>query len=119
MLERLAETRGLTKTIVVDNSPAFQSRALDAWAHARAVSLQFIRPGKPVDNCLTGAFNSRLRYECLNQHFFLTLSDARVTIELAGQLTTRRGPSRPPAPCRLTIRRADQQDKLTRVSAQE
>lgn len=80
-LERLAGTRGLPQTIVVDNGPEFHSRAVDAWAHGCGVALQFIRPGKPVDNAFVEAFNSRLRDECLNQHWFLTLADARVTIE--------------------------------------
>jgi transposase InsO family protein len=44
VLERLSATRGLPRTIVVDNGPEFQSRALDAWAHHRHVQLQFIRP---------------------------------------------------------------------------
>ena len=81
VLERLAATRGLPRTIVVDNGPEFHSRALDAWAHGRGVELQFIRPGKPIDNAFIEAFNSRFRDECLNQHWFLTLADARVTIE--------------------------------------
>lgn len=81
VLERIAQTRCLPKTIVVDNGPEFHSRALDAWAHGRGIELQFIRPGKPVDNAFVESFNSRLRDECLNQHWFLTLADARVIIE--------------------------------------
>lgn len=81
VLERLAATRGLPRTIVVDNGPEFQSRALDAWAHHRHVQLQFIRPGKPVENAFIESFNGKLRDECLNQHWFLSLSDARRTIE--------------------------------------
>jgi putative transposase len=81
VLERLAETRGLPRTIVVDNGPEFQSRALDAWAHHRRVQLQFIRPGKPVENAFIESFNGKLRDECLNQYWFLSLADARRTIE--------------------------------------
>lgn len=81
VLERLAGTRGRPRTIVVDNGPEFQSRALDAWAHAHGVQLHFIRPGKPVDNAFIESFNSRLRDECLSQYWFLTLADARRTIE--------------------------------------
>ena len=69
VLERFAATRGLPRTIVVDNGPEFHSRALDAWAHGRGVELQFIRPGKPIDNAFIEAFNSRFRDECLNQHW--------------------------------------------------
>lgn len=81
VLERLAMTRGLPERIVLDNGPEFQSRALDAWAHRRGVSLNFIRPGKPVENAFIESFNGRLRDECLNQHWFLSLADARRTIE--------------------------------------
>jgi putative transposase len=81
VLERLRVTRGLPAYITVDNGPEFQSKALDAWAHQHQVQLQFSRPGKPVDNTFIEAFNSRLRDECLNQHWFLSLADARRIIE--------------------------------------
>jgi putative transposase len=81
ILERLAVTRGLPQAIVCDNGPEFISRALDAWAHQHGVALLFIRPGHPVENCYIESFNGRLRDECLNQHWFLSLADARRTIE--------------------------------------
>jgi putative transposase len=81
VLERLAISRGLPQRITVDNGPEFQSRSLDAWAHQRGVSLDFIRPGKPVENAFIESFNGRFRDECLNQHWFLSLADARRTIE--------------------------------------
>lgn len=81
VLEELRLTRGLPEGIVLDNGPEFQSKALDAWAHQRGVRLEFIRPGKPVENAFIESFNGRLRDECLNQHWFLSLSDARRTIE--------------------------------------
>jgi putative transposase len=65
----------------VDNGPEFVSRALDAWAHEHGVKLQFIRPGKPVENAHIESFNGRLREECLNQHAFVSLEDARKRIE--------------------------------------
>lgn len=81
VLERLRVTRGLPQRITVDNGPEFRSKALDAWAHQHGVQLQFSRPGKPVDNTFIEAFNGRLRDECLNQHWFLSLADAQRTIE--------------------------------------
>lgn len=80
VLEQLRLTRGLPERITVDNGPEFQSKALDAWAHHVGVHLQFSRPGKPVDNTFIEAFNGRLRDECLNQSWFLSLVDARRTI---------------------------------------
>jgi len=81
VLQRLRATRGLPQRITVDNGPEFQSKALDAWAHHNHVQLVFSRPGKPVDNTFIEAFNGRVRDECLNQHWFLSLADARRTIE--------------------------------------
>lgn len=81
VLEQLAVTRGLPTSIVVDNGPEFAGRALNAWAHRRGVALTFIQPGKPTQNCYIESFNGRLRDECLNLHWFLSLVDARRTIE--------------------------------------
>lgn len=77
VLDRLAGTRGVPQAISVDNGPEFAGQALDTWAHARGVTLQFIRPGKPVENAYIESFNGRLRDECLNGHWFLSLADAR------------------------------------------
>ena len=81
VLTRLAQTRGLPTTISLDNGPEFQSKALDAWAFQHGVQLQFIRPGKPVENAFIESFNSRFRDECLNQHWFRTLPEAQACIE--------------------------------------
>jgi len=81
ILERLGVTRGLLETIVCDNGPEFVSRALDAWAHHRGVALLFIRLGRPVENCYFEDFDGKLREECLNEHWLLSLADARAKIE--------------------------------------
>ena len=54
----------------------FISRDMDLRAYQRGVILDFSRPGKPTDNALIEAFNSKLRSECLNAHWFLSLRDA-------------------------------------------
>ena len=38
------------------------------------MELRFIQPGKPVQNAYIESFNSRLRDECLSQHWFASLS---------------------------------------------
>jgi len=81
VLERLAELRGLPEVITVDNGPEFAGKALDEWAYNRGVKLNFIRPGKPVENAYIESFNGKLRDECLNQNWFISLRDARETIE--------------------------------------
>lgn len=57
VLDRLASTRGLPRAIVCDNGPEFTSAVLDQWAHARGVMLDFIDPGKPVQNAFVESFN--------------------------------------------------------------
>jgi putative transposase len=59
----------------------FISRDLDLWAYANDVTLDFSRPGKPTDNGFIEAFNSKLRAECLNAHWFMDLADAREKLE--------------------------------------
>jgi putative transposase len=80
-LEWLSMTRGLPGSITVDNGPEFAGRVLDRWAYTKNVKLDFIRPGKPVENAFIESFNGRLRQECLNQHHFLDLEEARKMIE--------------------------------------
>jgi putative transposase len=81
VLERLREERGLPEVIVTDNGSEFTSRAFDAWAYARGIKIDFIQPGKPVQNCFVESFNGTFRDDCLNLHWFLSLDDARRTIE--------------------------------------
>jgi putative transposase len=81
VLERLHGMVGLPKTIVVDNGPEFAGRTLDAWAYTRGVELRFIRPGKPIENAYVESFNGKFRDECLNEHWFISLADAKAAIE--------------------------------------
>ncbi len=80
-LDRLSKERGFPKTIVCDNGPEFQGQALDFWAHRHGVVLSFIQPGKPVQNAFIESFNGKLRDECLNESYFISLRDAQLTIE--------------------------------------
>jgi putative transposase len=81
VLERLALLRGLPKVIVTDNGPEFAGRALDGWAYRTGVKIHFIRPGKPIENAYAESFNGRFRDECLNEHWFTDLADAREKVE--------------------------------------
>ena len=72
---------GSQKTISMDNGPEFTSKRLDQWAYLNGVELDFSWPGKPTDNAMIETFNARLRAECLNESWFLSLEDAREKIE--------------------------------------
>jgi putative transposase len=80
-LNWLRLVRGLPEAIVCDHGPEFVSQALDQWAAQHGVTLDFIRPGHPVENCFIESFNGRLRDECLNTQHFVTMDEARTAIE--------------------------------------
>lgn len=81
VLDRVVAERGLPEAIVLDNGPEFRGRALAAWSEERGVRLEFIQPGKPVQNAYVESFNGRLRDECLNANWFTSLNDAKRKIE--------------------------------------
>ena len=81
VLDRLALTRGLPKVIRTDNGKEFCGKAMVIWAHQQGVDLRLIEPGKPNQNAYVESFNGRLRDECLNEHWFTNLLQARTVIE--------------------------------------
>jgi putative transposase len=81
VLDRLRLERGLPERIVIDHGTEFTSKALDQWAYVNHVALHFITPGRPMENGHIESFHGKFREECLNEHWFLTLDDARETIE--------------------------------------
>jgi putative transposase len=81
LLDHLAAWHGTPKRITMDNGPEFASQVLDQWAYAHGVALDFIDPGKPMQNGYLESFNGKLRDECLNMHWFASLREARRIID--------------------------------------
>ena len=81
ILDRLRTDRGLPQVIHTDNGKEFCGRAMLTWAHKQGVTLRLIEPGKPNQNAYIESFNGRLRDECLNEHWFVGLANARAIIE--------------------------------------
>lgn len=81
VMDRLALSRGLPQVIRSDNGKEFCGKAMVTWAHERGVQLRLIEPGKPNQNAYIESFNGRLRDECLNEHWFPSLLQARAEIE--------------------------------------
>jgi putative transposase len=81
VLDRIADTRGLPKTIVMDNGTELTSLARLAWAVEHRVRLHYIAPGKPTQNAFIESFNGKFRDECLNESSFASLQEARDIIE--------------------------------------
>jgi len=81
VLEELSQCTGLPQVLVLDNGPEFTSKAMLCWAEERGVKLHFIDPGKPRQNAYIESFNGKFRDECLNQHWFKDLEEAKRMIE--------------------------------------
>ena len=81
VLNHLLLHRGKPRQIVVDNGPEFVCRALQKWAQQHTVELHFIEKGKPTQNAFVESFNGKVRDECLNEHWFASLTEARSLIE--------------------------------------
>jgi putative transposase len=80
VLDQLLAWHGVPKQITLDNGPEFAGRVLDSWAYAHHVVLDFIEPGKPTQNGHIESFNGKFRDECLNLHWFTSLTHARQVI---------------------------------------
>jgi hypothetical protein len=80
-----SEVQGLLGLCMASNGSRMRNtvagRALDEWAYRKGVKLNFIRPGKPIENALAESFIGRLRDECLNTNWFMNLKHARDIIE--------------------------------------
>jgi putative transposase len=81
-LSRVLQRRPKPEAISVDNGTEFVSKAMDAWAYAHGVRLEFIRPGRPVENAFIESFNGRLRDECLNSHVFGSVAEAQALLDV-------------------------------------
>ena len=79
-LDRITLERITPKVIVSDNGTELTSMAVLRWATDR-LGWHYIQPGKPVQNAFIESFNSKLRDECLNEHVFASLVEARQIIE--------------------------------------
>ncbi len=79
-LEKVLERRPRPQTIGGDNGPEFRSRWFRAWCDGKGIRLDFIEPGKPMQNAFIESFNGRFRDECLNANWFRNLRHARLVV---------------------------------------
>jgi putative transposase len=80
VLDQVGKFRGLPRTIRTDQGPEFTGKALDQWAYECGVALRLIEAGKPTQNAYIESFNGKFRDECLNEHWFRSLAEARALI---------------------------------------
>lgn len=80
VLDQVIRFRGKPAAIRTDQGPEFTASALDQWAYRNGVTLKLIQPGKPMQNGYVESFNGKFRDECLNEHWFSTLAEARTIV---------------------------------------
>lgn len=81
-LDQAALFRGYPQAVRTDNGPEFTSRTFIGWCQTHGIEHHLIEPGKPMQNGYIESFNGKFRDECLNDHWFQTLDQARSVIAL-------------------------------------
>jgi putative transposase len=81
VLIRIWQDRGVPKVLCCDNGAEFTSQIVDLWAYQNGVQIDFSRPGRPTDNAYVESFNGTFRAECLDAHWFTSLTEAQQIIE--------------------------------------
>lgn len=82
ILDRVIGSRGRPEQIQSDNGSEFTSNAVLSWTHREGIDWRYIEPGKPTQNSHIESFNGKIRDECLNEHWFATLTEAKALIEI-------------------------------------
>lgn len=80
-VDQIALFRSYPERIRVDNGPEFTSAHFHHWAQKHDIVIEHTRPGTPSDNAFIESFNGKCRDECLNEHWFLSITDAKEKIE--------------------------------------
>lgn len=80
-LQRLIEIRTKPHSIRVDNGPEFISDRLQQWCDDNKINLQFIQPGRPMQNAFVERNNGSLRKELLDAYLFYSLVEIRTMAE--------------------------------------
>ena len=78
LLDEAAVFRGYPKAVRTDNGPEFTAKAFLAWTQQRKIEHILIEPGCPTQNAYIESFNGSFRDECLNEHWFTSLAEARI-----------------------------------------
>ena len=76
-LDRLVSQRGKPANIRCDNGPEFISHKLEDWCSGKKITIQFIQPGKPMQNAYIERKNGSMRRELLNAYMFNSLAEVR------------------------------------------
>ena len=81
IIDTLAEKRGYPSRIITHNGPEFTSRAMLGWSRECGVEIDYIQPGKPMQNAHIESFNGRLRDECLNLGWYRSIAELQRSLD--------------------------------------
>jgi len=77
VLGQLIALYGRPDRLRLDNGPELTSQVLTEWCGQRGIGLQYIQPGKPVQNAFIERFNRTYREEVLNAYLFHSTQEAQ------------------------------------------
>jgi len=80
-IDQISLLYGYPERVRTDNGPEFTSAVFHQWAIQRNIQVEHIRPGKPMENSYIESFNGKLRDECLNENWFLSMRNAKEKVE--------------------------------------
>jgi putative transposase len=78
ILERIILEKGKPVAIRVDNGPEFISSTMHDWCLEKGIKLQFIQPGKPMQNGYIERFNKSFRQDVLDANLFENLTEVKI-----------------------------------------
>lgn len=78
VLDRLVSERGKPKSIRVDNGPEFTSYEYMLWCKSKDIVIQYIQPGKSMQNGYIERFNRLYREAVLDAYLFFELEDVKL-----------------------------------------
>jgi len=81
VLNRIIRERSTPSIIRVDNGPEFISHILQQWCDEHKIALQYIQPGRPMQNAYIERKNGSMRRELLNTYLFSSLAEVRIMAE--------------------------------------
>lgn len=78
IIDRLLTEERKPRAIRVDNGPEFIAEILNKWCHDKNIELQFIQPGRPMQNGFVERFNRSYRQDVLDANLFANLSEVKM-----------------------------------------
>lgn len=73
-LKKAIEENGKPIKIRVDNGPEFCSKEFSEWCETNNITIQYIQPGKPMQNGYIERFNRTFRQDVLDAYLFETIN---------------------------------------------